>query len=197
MVLFGAAALLAAVLLLLAVPLTVVFRVGHAGETRGQLNLSWLFGLVRHRMEYPTSPETTRRPRPKKSKRRGKPRFARGREAVSVFRQAAFRRRAVRFAKDVLSALHARGFYLRLRVGLDDPAETGRLWALLGPLAGAAAAVGAAEIRIAPVFTEPVLEVEGGGEFRLMPLQFIALAVSFAASPATLRALYTVRQGGR
>jgi hypothetical protein len=41
---------------------------------------------------------------------------------------------------------------------------------------------------------DPVLEVESHGEFRLIPLHFIALATAFVVSPETLCAWRTLRR---
>lgn len=196
MVLLSIVVLPALVVTLLAVPITVVFRIDRIDKIKGQLSFRWFFGLVRFRVAIPGAarPEPRRRGKSAKRTREGKP-GSKSRAIFKLLKQSEFRRRVIGFIKDMLRAIHARGLYLRLRIGLGDPADTGRLWALLGPVAGMAASLRSAEVRLEPEFMDPVLEVESHGEFRLVPLRFIALAIAFVVSPTTLRAWRTVRQG--
>ncbi len=180
---------------LLAVPITVVFRIDRINEIRGHVSFHWFFDMVRYRIGIPVAAkaESKHKRKPAKKTRMRKP-GGNARGVFALLKQSAFRWRAIGFIKDVLHATHARDLYLRLRIGLGDPADTGRLWAVIGPIAGIAANLRSAEIRIEPEFMDPVMEVESHGEFRFIPLQFIALATAFAVSPTTLRAWRTLRQ---
>ena len=159
------------------------------------MRFHWLFGVVRFRLGIPgaTKAEPQRKQKPAKKTVKRRP-GSNARDVFALLKQSAFWRRAIRFIKDLLRATHARDLYLRLRIGLGDPADTGRLWALLGPVAGIAANLQSAEVRIEPEFMDPVLEVESHGEVRLIPLQFIALATAFVVSPTTLRAWRTLHR---
>jgi hypothetical protein len=189
------AILLALLVVLLALPITVAFRVNRIKEIKGQISFHWLFGLVRFRIGIPggAKAEPQRKRKPTKKTRKRKP-GVNARGVFALLKQSAFRQRIIRFIKDTLRATHARDLYLRLRIGLGDPADTGRLWALLGPIAGVATNFRSAEVRIEPEFMDPVFDVESHGEFRLIPLQFITLATAFVVSPITLRAWRTLRR---
>jgi hypothetical protein len=78
-----------------------------------------------------------------------------------------------------------------MRLGLGDPADTGRLWAVVGPLS-AAAQLRNAELRIEPEFADPVLELRADGRVLLVPLRFLIVAIAFALSPPTIRAWRTL-----
>jgi len=164
-------------------------------EFNGHVIFHWLFGLARFRIGIPGAvkafPRHKKKPREKTKKRK---QDGNVRVVITLLKQSAFRRRAIRFIKGLLCAAHARDLYLRLRIGLDDPADTGRLWGFLGPVAGIATNLRSAEVRIEPEFMTPTLEVESHGEFRLIPLQFIALAIAFMLSPATLQAWRKLRR---
>ena len=198
----GAALLIVAVLfgllvLALAVPIDVAFRFEGIEAFRGQIKIRWLFGLVRFRFTLPgaAQPKPPKpEPEPRAAEVPKKPK-ARGRRAnvLAALRQAAFRRRAYRFIKDLVRAAHAHRLYLRLRLGLGDPADTGRLWAFVGPLSALAQNFPNAEVRIEPEFMDPVCEFEAHGRFVLIPLQFIALAIAFALSPPSIRAWRTLK----
>lgn len=180
---------------LLAVPLTVLFSIHRVEETRGVVRFRWLFGLVRFQVRIPQAPRAeTRSARKKKPKPVRKKGNAGG--ALSLIRQRRFRRRVFKFIRDILRATHGRDLFLRLRIGLGDPADTGCLWALVGPIAGLAQNLRSAVVRIEPEFVDPVLEIESHGQFRLVPIQFIALAAAFVLSPTMLRAWRQFRRGG-
>jgi hypothetical protein len=180
--------LLAFLIALLAVPLTVVFSIHRMTEIRGLVRFRWLFGLVRFQLRIPWAASPAPVPGEKAaSSRRGKQKGGAG-ELLSLIKQPAFRRRGYKFFRDMLRATHARSLFLRLRIGLGDPADTGRLWAIVGPIAGMARNLRSATVRIEPEFMDPVFEIESHGQFRLVPIQFIALTAAFMLSPPMLGA---------
>ena len=188
------AVLFGLLVLLLIVPVDVAFRFEGIAAYKGQVTIRWLFGLVRFRIRVPgvvkpepgTEPEAAARPA-KPEERRGRPNI------LAVLRQAAFRRRVYRLVTDLVRATHLHQFRLRMRLGLGDPADTGRLWAFVGPLNALAQNLRTAEVRIEPEFMDPVLEFQVHGRLLLVPLQFLALAIAFALSPASIRAWRTLR----
>ena len=111
---------------------------------------------------------------------------------MSIFRalrQTAFRRRIILFIHDLWHAVHKRDISLRLRVGLGDPADTGQLWAMLGPVAGMLADTQAASIEIEPEFFDATLELDSSGDIRFIPLQMIYLTVGLLLSPPVWRGI--------
>lgn len=194
-VLLTLAILLAILIVLLILPITVVFRIDRFKEIRGHVIFQWFFGLLRFRIGIPGAARVEQQYKRKlKGKTRKRKQFANVHNVIALLKQSAFRRRVIRFIKGVLRATHARDLYLRLRIGLGDPADTGRLWGLLGPIAGIATTLHSTEVRIEPEFMAPVLEIESHGEFRLIPLQFIVLATAFVVSPTTIHAWRTLRR---
>jgi hypothetical protein len=191
------AGLLGLALLLLAVPVDLEFRLEGIEPLSGQLRVRWLLGLVRLSVPVPRAGEPAPGPRakPRAARVRARPRArGRGRGVLAALGQAAFRRRVARLLGDVVRAVHLRRLRLLVRIGLDDPADTGRLWGLMGPL-GALARLRNAEVRVEPDFAEPVLAFEADGRARLVPLRFLGLAVAFALSPPTIRAWRALRGG--
>jgi hypothetical protein len=187
------AGLLGLVLLALAVPVDLEFRLEGIEPFAGEAGVRWLFGLVRFRIPGPRAGQPKPRPEaePRTSRARAR-RKARGRHrnVLAALGQAAFRRRVYRLVGDLLRAVHLHRLRLRMRLGLGDPADTGRLWAVVGPL-NAAAQLRNAEVRIEPEFVDPVLEFQADGRLLLVPLRFLTLAVAFALSPPTIRAWRT------
>jgi len=189
------AGLLGLVLLLLAVPVDMEFRLEGIEPFTGEVGVRWLFGLVRFRIPVPGAGKPTPRPeaRPKAARARARPRAGgRRRPVLAARRQAAVSRRVYRRLRDLVRAVHLRRLRLLMRLGLGDPADTGRLWALVGPL-NAVAQLRNAELRIEPEFVEPVLEFQADGRVLLVPLRFLVLAIAFALSPPTIRAWRALR----
>lgn len=191
-VLAAFAVLLGLPVLLLAVPLRVAFELERVETFRGALTLHWLFGLVRIRIRVPGAGATPREPEAIRARRRPARRSRRA-NLMAVLGQAAFRQRVYRLIRDLYGAMHLRRLRLRVRLGLGDPADTGRLWALVGPLHAAARCLRHAEVMIEPEFVEPVFEFRAQGRLLLVPLQFLVLAIGFALSPASMRAWRSLR----
>lgn len=191
------AALMGLLVLTLAVPVDLSFRLRGIEAFAGRITVRWLFGLVRFRFDLPrqgasTTPDSegeadTEKARPRRDGDRARANF------LAVIRQPAFRSRLYRLVKDLARAAHLQQLGLRLRLGLGDPADTGRLWALMGPINAAAQDLRNAEVRIDPEFMEAVLEFDAHGRVVLIPVQLVALVVSFALSPQAVRAWRTFR----
>lgn len=194
----GTAVLVAAIVsgslvLLLAVPVHLAFRFEGVEIFKGQIAIRWLFGLVRGRIQVPGAGKEARQPKPaRKAPAQAKPDSRSGRSNVlAVLRQAAFRRRVHRLIEDLIAAAHLHQLRLHVRLGLGDPADTGRLWTFLGPLNVVAGTLRDADVRIEPEFIDAVFEFQTEGRLLLIPLQLLALVAAFALSPASIRAWRT------
>ena len=189
-VVIAVAGLVGLVLFLLAVPLNLDFRVDGIQPFRGQVGVRWLFGLVRIRLPFPVAsrPGTKNAAEPGNAPPRARPRERnRARNVLTAFREAAFRGRVYRLVSDLIHAVHFHRVRLLVRLGLGDPADTGRLWAVVGPVNAVARSRGV-DIRIEPDFLEPVLEIQADGRVVIVPLRILLLAAGFALSPPTIRA---------
>ncbi len=188
-----ALAVLATVLLLLAVPIDLAFRCRGIENFDAQLRLAWLFGLVHLNLRWPRPAK--RRPRRKKKAAAAPAKNQRSRstQGLALLRQDEFRRRLWRLLQDLLRALHVHNLALRLRLGLGDPADTGRLWAAVGPLGALLQAQRNVQLHIEPEFIDAVLEFETQGRLRLIPLQALGLALAFVLSPPSIQAWRSLR----
>jgi hypothetical protein len=185
------ASLLGLVVLLLAVPVGVAFQVKRIEAIQGHVTINWLFGLVRlHRRipEVKNQPSQSHPDRRATGSRAKPAPSSRLRGVLAVLRRDAFRERACDFVRDLVLAAHVEDLLLRVRLGLGDPCDTGRLWALLGPVGALAQGLHDAEVRLEPEFLDAALEFEVCGRAVLVPLQILALAFGFLLSPVSLRA---------
>lgn len=183
---------------LLAIPVTLSFKVSWQHNLQNDIELQWAFGLVRVRIPafQPKPPSAEfeelghRIGRFERSSRKKKNVFA-------VVRQKRFRRRIIRFINDLWHAVHKKNLRLRVRVGLGDPADTGQLWAICGPVAGILANVQEASINIEPEFLDTTFELDSSGSIRIIPLQMICLTVALLLSPSVWHGIKQMRVAGR
>lgn len=184
---------------LLAVPVVLTFRITWPQEEERELELQWAFGLVR--VQIPVSAPTAtsseleevadqieqaeEKPESKKKKRQN--------NFFAVIRQKPFRQRIFRYIRDLWHAIQKRGMSLRLRIGLDDPADTGQLWALMGPVAGILASSREVSFVIEPEFQEETFEFDSSGSIKFVPMQILVLTLTMLCSPAVWRGLKQLR----
>ncbi|RCX31299.1 DUF2953 domain-containing protein [Thioalbus denitrificans] len=186
-------ALLAGLLALLAVPLELAFSVRRDGVRReGRGSLRWLFGLVRVRLGGPG--ERVRAGPGRPASRRPRRGGGGARRMLALVQVEGFGSRLLRLARDLFRRIRIQELSLRVRLGLDDPADTGRLWAVVGPLA---ALPGLRRVAIEPEFAAETFELDGRGRIRIVPLRLLSVLLRFALSPVTLRAVYATRAAAR
>ena len=175
------AGLVLLVVLLLAVPFDVAFQVSRDGTFSSRLRVGWMFNLVGKDLGGRKKP---RGERPDKERKR-----PRVKPFLAMFRARGFPRRLLRYVRDVLRTVHVRELEADLRVGLSDPADTGMLFALIGPAAVYLRAITPLDIRVQSDFQQAVFQGHFKGDLRVFPIQLLAVTVVFACSPATLRGI--------
>lgn len=195
--LIGTVIFLSLIVILLAVPVTLTYRFSWKESLSASLRLNWAFGLVSADVSpglarpEPGKPDAAR----KKAARGSKPA---GKKAnfMAAIRQPSFRRRILRFASDVWRAIHKKNVRLLVRLGLGDPADTGQLWAVLGPLSGLLAGLRGIRIAIEPDFLDSTLEVDSSGTLRMIPLRMAILVLGLLFSPPVWQGIRQMRTSG-
>ena len=189
--------------LVLALPLDVSFdgRWPDAGSNR--LVLGWAFGVLSFDINAGGSSSaadadnddvSTTRQSPSRHKRESSPWPSIWSRAL---RTPEVRRRIWRFAHDLWSAVHKRDIFIGARIGLETPADTGQLWAVLGPASVVLAAVPECVIAVRPDFDEEAFELTGRGQVRVYPIEVLGVLVALVLSPPLWRlivATYTQRR---
>jgi hypothetical protein len=183
---------------ILAIPFEVIFKVQRDQEMKSDIAIRWLFGVVRFPVVKEPSEKPAAKARKTKKKTQKKPKSKTGSvnfEAVkNLFLNAKFRYRLIRFVKDIFKSIRIASFYLRIRLGLDDPADTGRLWAYLGPVAVYLSNVSNTTIQLEPEFQLETFNYDGSGKIRIVPLQVIFTVLAFILSPITIHALWQMNK---
>ncbi len=192
------AAVLLLTILILAIPVDLVFALKKDDAWRGRIVVYWLFGLTRK------TPRPKREKRERRVRRRGRLRRAmalagrklvrRRRDLFSVLRSEGFMRRAVYRVRDLVRSLRHRRLRLQCVVGLDDPADTGRVMGILAPLrlfAGRKMAFGRdskVAFELIPDFTGPRCTGYWCASVRFVPLKLVGIFLAFLFSPPVFRA---------
>ena len=175
------ASLAVVIVLVLCIPLDAVLHIDIHGRPKFQMRLAWLFGLV--------SKEITRakKKKPKEKKRKGR---IKARTIFKILRTRGLLEQLRRLLWDIFRQLHIRDLRVNFRVGLDDPADTALLFALIGPATFFLGSSRVHEIRIEPSFEDEVV-FEGylHGAVRLVPIQLATPILRFVFSLATIRAV--------
>jgi len=183
--------LLLLMVLLLAVPLEWGFYVQlREGHRSAESRIFWLFGLVRFRV----SSGTGERSKPKAAAKAQKPKRRRA-NPMAVVGVEGFIGRVLTLVRRLLGAIHIQHLDMQGRLGLGDPADTGRLWSVVGPLSAILAVPQATRIHLEPDFSDLVLELQSRGRIRLVPLRLVSLALGFLLSATTMRAFKAMRSG--
>ena len=183
------------IIALLAIPVTLHYEVSWQGSWQGEIRLLWVFGLVRLRIPVsPTQPSPSAiEPGPQTHQHKKRP-ASKQSNPLTVLRQKAFRKRVMRFICELWHAIQKRDISLSVRIGLDDPADTGQLWAMLGPLTGMLANIRQVSIGIEPEFSASTLELDSRGWIRIIPLQLLYLVLALLLSPAIWQGVRQMRR---
>ena len=162
-------------ILMLSIPVEIVFDLEIAGEAKSRVRVGWLFGLVWKEIR-----RGRKKPKPKK-KRSLKP-------FLSLLRTRGLSGKLLKLVRQILSRIKVRQLDADLRVGLDDPVDTGLLCAIMWPAIASLSSSGPLRVRIEPSFAEPALEASVHGRTRLFPIEMVGPLLGFVLSLAGLRA---------
>ena len=185
---------IAVLVALLAIPLTLTFRMSWQESFRNDAELKWAFGLVRKRIvPAKLKPVTSNNEQSDRRASRTRRSTRTKLNLLKALRQKGFRRRITRFVGDVWHAVHKEDLEVRLRIGFGDPADTGQLWAFIGPISGMLGSIQDVSVTIEPEFIDETLELVGNGRIRIIPLQMIYLAAALMLSPPIWRVIKQMR----
>lgn len=180
------ALILLGMVLLLAAPVEIAFNIEHDEASRSDISLVMLFGIIRIPLVGHSGKERrkkTARTHRKKTKRRG------NRKVMSLARNADFRERFFNYIRGLLQSMKIKTLDVQVKLGLDDPADTGRLWGVVGPLASVLAESRTARIRIEPEFAGEVFSLQSHGRISVTPLRILSNSLYFFLSPQVIRVI--------
>ena len=172
------------ILIVFSIPVDMAFDVGGPGAAKSRMRVGWLFGLLGKEFGRRGKKPKERAPKPKKKKKRlsAKP-------FPSLLVTKGVARGLLKLSRRILSGVRVRHLDARLRIGLDDPADTGMLYAALWPALVPLTDNSSARVRIELSFEEPALDLTARGRIRVFPIQMVWSVLLFALSPAGLRVM--------
>lgn len=189
----GLGALLTLVLALLVVPVDLRARIAAEAALSWTVQIRWLFGLIRiergsaprraaGREAAEPKPAAPEGAAPPVSAERGAAGGRRRRTARGIpgfVTEPVVWRRAARTLRALLRGLKLRRADAHIRFGLDDPADTGRLYGMLAPAAILLQSMSRARVLVEPDFERAGVAGRAAGELRIVPLRVLAPLVSF------------------
>jgi len=182
------ASLAVVITLLLCVPLDLVFRASIYGQPKSSIRLVWLFGLVSKELRQIRKESNEKRAIEHKQEHQD---WIRGIRVTSeTLRIKGFLGQLASFIKRIFRRIKVKEFTADFKVGLENPADIGLLFAFLAPLNLLLSYFSPHHIRLEPSFTsEAIIEGYLNGAVRVRPIQLAAPLIGFAFSLPTLRAV--------
>lgn len=184
-------------ILLLAIPIDLIFYVEKDADFRSKVRVQWLYGLIgkdiRKKKKKPETKEEKRKRIIKAFQSIFRARgFLRKRSLklfLALLRTRGFLRNIIKFARRVVKLIKVRNSKVDLQIGLSDPADTGLLFAVVGPAMVYIRSCSSLDIQVEPDFEQENLRGHFTGELRAFPISFIGPLVLLAFSSTTLRAI--------
>ena len=192
------AGLAALFILVLCVPLGITLRLDVYGRPKLRLKLTWLFGLVGKEVSKgKKKPEKKEKPEEKKVMVEGRPKpRGRRRGAKLIFnllRTKGLPRQIKNLVTGIFRALKIGDFGADFRIGLDNPADTGLLFAAIGPAVLLLSSAFPHRMRMQPSFAdEAVFEGYLHGALSLRPILLISPVLGFVFSMPAFRVIKTL-----
>lgn len=192
-VIVALASLVLLAVLLLSVPVDAVLTLDTSAERKFRVRLVWLFGLV--------SPELGRKTRKPEAHPPGRAKRKRGigwRTIWRILRIRGLLTKIKNLVRDVLSRIKIKEIAVNLRLGLDDPADAGLVFAVIGVARPFLKLPRQYEMRIEPFFSsQPSFRGHLHGVFRLQPIRLVIPLGRFVFSPTMLRVLRVLASSRR
>ena len=183
------ASLVVLIILILCVPIDMSFHMEVYGRPKFKMRLVWLFGLVHKELgrkkREPDENEEVTKGRPKRTKWRIK-----ARTILQIIKTKDLLRHLWSLLRDIISRIRIKDISVNFRIGLDDPADTGILFATIGAANSLINSYGYHQIEVVPSFEDEVV-FEGNlrGTLSLIPIQLIPPFMRFVFSFSTIRVL--------
>jgi hypothetical protein len=171
-------------LLVLSIPFDLSFRLDVNDRARFNLKLVWLFGLVNKELERKEKKAKPKKVKPIKAKEKKKG----ARIAIKILRTNGLLKQIKVLAIDLFNSLSIRQLSANFRLGLDNPADTGLLFAFFGPMFVFFNPPDRYSINIKPSFEDgAILEGNMQAVVRLMPIRLVIPLIKFVFSRPVFR----------
>ena len=177
------------IVLILCIPIDMSFRFETHGKPKLKSNLVWLFGLVKkeqgRKKEESDQGRDVIKTKPKPKKRR-----IRIRTILQIIKTKGLIKQCLRFLENIFRHIRIKDFSGYIKIGFEDPADTGILFATIGAATSISNIYCPYPIKIEPSFEDRfVFESKLKGTFRVRPIQVTPTFMRFVFSLSTIRVL--------
>jgi hypothetical protein len=166
------------IILVLSVPLELKFDLDVRENIKTNVRVGWLFGLVWI--------DLRARERKRPAERRERQRRL---SLFSILRTGETWQRLIRLLRQILGCVKVKQLYARLRIGFDDPADTGMMCAFLWPALTPLTLFESVRFSLEPVFNEPTFEGGLRSRIKLFPIQVLGILLGFVLTPSNWQLL--------
>ena len=174
------------IIFVLCVPLDAALNVDTSAKPKFRLRVKWLFGLVSQEVK-----RGEKKPEEKKKVTKEKPAKKRGKDfgtILSILRTRGLLKQLKYLVRDILGQFKIRELVVDFKLGLDNPADTGFLFASIGAISPFLNLPSQYQIRVQPSFeNEAAFEGYLHGVLRLRPIKLARPFIRFVFSLAALR----------
>ena len=168
----------------LIIPVELVFNYRNFESPVKKVNLSWFFGIFSFEI-YPKKYSTKEKKEVKTSSEKKKGMgFSKIRKILS---NSKFTSKTYNTLQRLLRSVKPDLKKLYLKIGLEDPADTGMLWGIFGPLSGILYGFTDKDLTIEPDFLDPAFNIETQGNITIIPLEILLIAFGYIFSPVVLK----------
>lgn len=151
------------------------------------MRLLWFFGLIDKEFKKPEQKPKQKKPARKKG-RRGD--FKKASTFFQILRTRGLLKQLWQLVRDILSRFKIREIGINLRIGLDNPADTGMLFAIVAPANYFLGSCLHKDINIQPSYDkDATFEGYLHGIVRVQPIEFIRPVAKFAFSLPAMRVM--------
>ena len=187
--------------LVLSIPVDMAFDVGGPGAGKSRIRVGWLFGLFGNDLGGRRNKPEERAPKGETKKRSAKPslssfltkgaaegllKLSKGIPGGVMVRHLDTRLMIglLKLSRRILAGVKVRHLDARLVIGLDNPADTGMLYAALHPVLVPLTYNSSAKVQMELSFEEPALDLTARGRIRVFPIQVVWYVLLFALTLA-------------
>ncbi|MFC2046700.1 DUF2953 domain-containing protein [Chloroflexota bacterium] len=184
------AGLVGLVILALCVPLDAVLSIDTSEKPRFRLRMAWFFGLISKELHREKKKPKEEKKVTKEKRKKGK--YFEVRTILQILRTKGLLKQVKNLVKGVLGQLKIKELAVNLKLGLENPADTGFVFALIGSITPFLNLPSRYQIRVQPSFYDEAI-VEGylRGVLRLQPIKLVIPLLKFVFSLTILRVVKT------
>jgi len=184
------AGLVILIVLVLWIPLEIALQADFEGKPRFRLRLLWLFGLVSRDITGKKKEAAGKKAAVTGGKKR---RWADAGTAYRVLRTRGLLRHIKEFIKGVFPCFRFREIAADFTIGLGNPADTGLMFAVIGPATAFLGSSRSHRIRIEPYFGDnAVFRGHSHSTVRLRPIRLVPPFLKLTFSLPAMRAAWTL-----